>query len=151
MAKSYDRLIHNMSKDTNTVPVGVVFLIAAVCLALGTLTGFVSSRLFGAGGTKTVVTSEKVETTADGTPKSAGVKDTAVFKDSAEGKLVEGGFEGEGSFHLQRPGGESQNVYLTSTTVDLSQFVGKEVKVLGKTFDSEKVGWLMDVGYIEVK
>lgn len=133
------------------MPVGLVVLIVVLCLALGTLTGFISSRVFGTGGTKTVTTAEEVETTADGTPKSAGVKDTAIFKDSAEGKLVEGGFEGEGSFHLQRPGGETQNVYLTSTTVDLSQFVGKEVKVLGKTFDSEKVGWLMDVGYVEVK
>lgn len=82
---------------------------------------------------------------------SAGIKDAETFPDKANGMLVEGGFEGEGSFHLERPGGESQNVYLTSSTVDLSQFLKKEVEVWGQTFASEKAGWLMDVGYIELK
>ena len=58
--------------------------------------------------------------------------------------------EGEGSFHLERPGGTSQNVYLTSSTVDLSEYVGKKVKVYGETFQGEKAGWLMDVGLVEV-
>jgi len=44
------------------------------------------------------------------------------FPDKTEGVLREGGIEGEGNFHLERPGGESQNVYLTSTTVDLELF-----------------------------
>src|SRR5690606_36956404 len=47
--------------------------------------------------------------------KSAGVKDEKKFPDTAEGTLKEGGIEGEGNFHLERPGGESQNVYLTSS------------------------------------
>jgi len=64
--------------------------------------------------------------------------------------LKEGGFEGEGTFHLERPGGDDQNVYLTSTTVDLSEFIDKKVSIWGATFDSEKAGWLMDVGFIEI-
>lgn len=81
---------------------------------------------------------------------TAGVKNTKLFPDSTEGLLQEGGIDGEGSFHLKRPGGESQNVYLTSSTIDLSKFIGKKVKVWGKTYKAEKAGWLMDVGYLEV-
>lgn len=84
------------------------------------------------------------------TTQSAGVTNKKNFKDQAEGILREGGTDGEGNFHLQRPGGSSQNVYLTSTTVDLSQFIGKKVKVWGETFQAEKAGWLMDVGLVEV-
>lgn len=82
--------------------------------------------------------------------KKAGVFDTKTFPDKAEGILKKGGIDGEGEYHLERPGGESQNVYLTSSTIDLSHFVGKKVRVWGKTFAGQKAGWLMDVGYIEV-
>ena len=79
-----------------------------------------------------------------------GSNDTKTFKDSTEGKLEEGGIEGEGQYHLVRPGGDSQNVYLTSSTVDLSQFVKKKIKVWGQTQTAETAGWLMDVGRLEV-
>lgn len=83
--------------------------------------------------------------------KTYGVDDVSSFKDTAEGTLKEGGIEGEGQYHLERPGGESQNVYLTSSAVDLSQFVGQKVKVWGQTQAAQKAGWLMDVGKVEVK
>ena len=83
------------------------------------------------------------------TAKSEGIMDKKRFPDKAEGKLVEGGIEGEGSFHLVRTGGDSQNVYLTSSIVDLSKYVGKKVRVWGQTFSGQKAGWLMDVGYVE--
>lgn len=86
----------------------------------------------------------------DKNTKKVGISDKKTFKDSAEGILREGGIEGEGNFHLERPGGPSQNVYLTSSVVDLSQFVGKKVRVWGETFASEKAGWLMDVGLVEI-
>lgn len=82
--------------------------------------------------------------------KKIGIADKKTFKDQAEGYLKEGGMEGEGSFHLQRPGGISQNVYLTSSTVDLSEYVDRKVKVWGETFKGEKAGWLMDVGLVEI-
>lgn len=82
--------------------------------------------------------------------KTAGITDTSNFKDSAEGLLEEGGIGGEGQYHLTRAGGVSQNVYLTSTSVDLSPFVGKKVKVWGQTLSARKAGWLMDVGKISV-
>ena len=78
-------------------------------------------------------------------------KDAGIDYDEAEGRLVEGGIEGEGSHHLERAGGESQNVYLTSSSVDLNAYVGKTVKVWGVTFDAQKAGWLMDVAKLEVK
>ncbi len=72
------------------------------------------------------------------------------FKDTAQGTLKEGGIDGEGAFHLVRPGGDSQNVYLTSSIVDLSKFINKKIKVWGETQKAQHAGWLMDVGKVEV-
>ncbi|MBI4153414.1 hypothetical protein HY503_00225 [Candidatus Woesebacteria bacterium] len=83
-------------------------------------------------------------------PKEAGLADEATFRDSAEGILEEGGINGEGTHRLVRPGGESQNVYLTSTVIDLQSFVGKKVKIWGETISAKKAGWLMDVGKVKV-
>lgn len=82
--------------------------------------------------------------------KAVGSADTKTFPDSAEGELESGGVNGEGTHKLIRPGGESQTVYLTSSVLDLSQFVGKKVKVWGQTYSAKKAGWLMDVGRVEV-
>lgn len=79
-----------------------------------------------------------------------GSSDTKTFKDQAEGVLENGGIEGEGQYHLVRPGGDSQNVYLTSSIVDLSTFVKKKIRVWGETNSAQKAGWLMDVGRVEV-
>jgi len=81
---------------------------------------------------------------------TVGSNDTSTFKDTAEGVLKQGGIDGEGAFHLERPGGISQNVYLTSSSVDLSKFVDKKIKVWGQTQKAQHAGWLMDVGRIEV-
>lgn len=132
------------------IPMPVVAGLAVVSIVLGVSTGFAISKMGGAGGPSNNSLQNTSETDATGAKKSAGIQDKKVFKDTAEGTLKEGGFEGEGSFHLERPGGVSQNVYLTSTTVDLSEFMGKKVKVWGQTFKASKAGWLMDVGYIEV-
>lgn len=83
-------------------------------------------------------------------PQEAGLADEATFRDSAEGTLEEGGINGEGTHHLVRDGGPSQNVYLTSTVIDLQSFVGKKVVVWGETISGKKAGWLMDVGKIKV-
>lgn len=85
----------------------------------------------------------------EATAKGVGIADKKEFPDQVEGVLKEGGIDGEGNFHLIRPGGDSQNVYLTSSTVDLTKFIGKKIRVWGKTFEGEKAGWLMDVGYVE--
>jgi len=82
--------------------------------------------------------------------KTYGDGDSKTFKDTAEGTLKEGGIEGEGQYHLVRPGGDSQNVYITSSQVDLSLFIDRKVKVWGATQTAQVAGWLMDVGRVQV-
>lgn len=82
--------------------------------------------------------------------KSFGVTDTKDFPDTASGIVKTGGIKGEGAYHLVRPGGDSQNVYVTSSALDLSQFIDKKVKVWGNTQSAQHAGWLMDVGKLEV-
>lgn len=79
-----------------------------------------------------------------------GSTDTKVFKDTTVGVLEKGGLEGEGTHHLTREGGPSQTAYLTSSVIDLDQFVGKKVQVWGETQKGQKAGWLMDVGRIKI-
>lgn len=124
---------------------GLLILILFFAIIAGSFSGFVLaksqvlSRVAPAAG-------EKIKSKTE-----AGVKDEKTFRDSAEGKLVKGGIDGEGTHHLERTGGESQNVYLTSSVVNLDDFVGKKVKIYGETFAGQKAGWLMDVGRIEIK
>lgn len=84
------------------------------------------------------------------TQQEAGITDESTFSDTAAGTLEEGGINGEGTHHLVRDGGPSQNVYLTSTVIDLESFKGKKVQVWGQTISAQKAGWLMDVGKIKV-
>lgn len=123
-------------------------VLIAFCLVLvvGAGVGYGASLL--AGGASGATTGGKAVTEEK---KGVGVFDKKKFPDTATGTMKPGGVDGEGSFHLERPGGESQNVYMTSSTVDLSQYVGKKVTVWGQTFEAQKAGWLMDVGYLEVK
>lgn len=116
-------------------------------VAAGGLTGYKLS------GTKGTVAGPKaLSSVEDGVTagSSYGIEDATVFSDSAEGEVASGGIDGEGSHHLIREGGESQYVYMTSSIVDLDQFVGRTVKIWGQTFDARTAGWLMDVGRLEV-
>ena len=138
-----NNLIHTMdSKEVEGMSYVTFFTLVAVAVIIGTVLSFSFSRF----NKKTSNINGNNKTAA----QSAGVVDKKTFKDSAEGLLREGGIDGEGNFHLERPGGVSQNVYLTSTTVDLSNYIGKKVKVWGQTFQAEKAGWLMDVGSVEM-
>ncbi len=144
-------LIHdlNSSKKKGKSMVKPLLLTVIVVLILGVGTGYIASSL---GGSKKGPVSINSSSSEGKIEKgfSAGVTDTKAFPDTAEGKLETGGIDGEGEYHLVRPGGDSQNVYMTSSAVDLSQFVGKKVKVWGQTQSAQKAGWLMDVGKIEV-
>lgn len=86
------------------------------------------------------------------TPTEEGVKDASTFKDTATGTIQvnDGKITNEGSFVLVR-GDVSQNVYLTSSVIDLSKYVGKKVQIWGETFQGQKAGWLMDVGRIKLQ
>lgn len=123
-------------------------LIFIVAIILGVVSGFGGGSLASREPPQTTKTTENKEFQT--VQKRAGVVDKETFRDTAEGILKEGGIDGEGHFHLERPGGSSQNVYLTSITVDLSKYLDKKVRVWGETYSAEKAGWLMDVGFIEV-
>lgn len=129
------------SKEVDGISYVSFFTFIAVVVIVGAVVGFGFSSL-----NKKTVNNSGSKTT----DQSAGIVDKKTFKDSVEGTLREGGIEGEGNFHLERPGGDSQNAYLTSSTVDLSGYIGKKVKVWGQTFSGQKAGWLMDVGSVEI-
>lgn len=79
-----------------------------------------------------------------------GSNDESTFKDSATGVLEIGTLSGEGSHSLLREGGPSKTANLTSSVIDLDQFVGDKIEVWGETFAAQKSGWLMDVGRVKV-
>lgn len=124
-----------------------IFLIAAV--VLGAMSGYILSNKKEAAGGNTL-TSGSVNSSEISKGTVVGSNDTKIFKDIASGALKTGGINGEGQFHLVRPGGVSQNVYLISSSVDLSKFLGKKIKVWGETQKAQYAGWLMDVGRVEV-
>lgn len=139
--KLVKELDKNKKLEALSIPIVIVFFIVSLVIGIGS--GYLLAKKEGpsiASDTKSTESSKE----------AAGILDKKRFPDDAEGTLRKGGIDGEGNFHVERKGGESQNVYLTSSTVDLSKFVGKKVRVWGQTFTGQKAGWLMDVGYIEV-
>jgi hypothetical protein len=125
----------------------ILFIILGL---LGIATGYVFAQAIGGGSVQVAGPNGQVTTTSVTKGQIYGSKDEKTFKDSAEGVLKKGGIDGEGAYHLERPGGDSQNVYLTSSVVDLSPFIGKKVKVWGETNAAQKAGWLMDVGRLQI-
>lgn len=122
-------------------------IFAVVVVVAGGITGYILSGS-GAGGLK----SGKVEVApgAVSKGKEIGLTDEATFRDSATGILRSGGIDGEGTHHLEREGGPTQNVYITSSVIDLEEFVDTKVEVWGETFSAQTAGWLMDVGRLKI-
>jgi len=142
-----EAIIHEVkpaTKPTGLKTILVMFLSVSV-VAAGVLTGY-----FLAQGKKTNLLEKTTGAKMIKSEKMVGSTDKKSFRDVAEGKLERGGIDGEGTHKLIRPGGASQNVYLTSSVIDLEQYVGKKVRVWGETFAAQKAGWLMDVGRIEL-
>ena len=141
--------MHSINASENQKPVSLplVIGICAVMVVGGGIGGLFLIKK--APSSVTSVNSQKG--TAVQSDKAAGVVDKKTFNTDATGILREGGIDGEGNFHLERTGGVSQNAYLTSSTVDLSKYIGKKVKVWGQTYQSQKAGWLMDVGLVEIQ
>lgn len=123
-----------------------VTAVYAVLIVLGAVTGFFLARTAPSTAENTAGKGEMIKS-----DKVVGISDSQTFKDSAEGTLEKGGINGEGTHKLIRDGGPSQTVYLTSSVVDLDEFVGKKVTVWGQTMAAQQAGWLMDVGKIELK
>jgi len=131
-------ILNKFSKGTRKESLLLIFFAIIVIIA-GVATGwFLSGKI--AGKTSSLSTSSKT-----GAIKEVGkIADESKF-DMAEGVLKEGGINGEGTHHLEKEGGPSQYVYLTSTSIDLESFVGRKVQVWGETIAGKKAGWLMDV------
>lgn len=124
------------------LPAGIILLI----ILAGAGTGYLLANR-GGGGLKMIAGGEK----AVSGPTEMGLKDEEAFPDKAQGKLEANDSEEilEGSHRLLRSGGESQTAYLTSSVVDLNQYLGKCVEVWGQTFAAQKAAWLMDIGYVK--
>jgi hypothetical protein len=148
-----DEIMHDFSGSKSPSFLSMkAIVILIIVLLLGVGTGYLLSSHSlashlpsSAGGIASMVGGSSVQK-----GKTYGDGDLNTFKDTAEGTMKAGGIDGEGAFHLVRPGGDTQTVYLTSSLVDLSQFINHKVKVWGQTQKAQKAGWLMDVGRVEV-
>lgn len=142
-----EELVKQFDSNKNKMPLAKILIVVVVVGVLGGLSGFLIAK-----GTVQQAQQTKEVTSASEATKGTtfGSNDTKTFNDTAEGVLKTGGIDGEGQFHLERPGGESQYVYLTSSAVDLSLVKGKKIKVWGQTQKAQRAGWLMDVGRVEV-
>ncbi|OGY18645.1 MAG: hypothetical protein A2900_02690 [Candidatus Chisholmbacteria bacterium RIFCSPLOWO2_01_FULL_50_28] len=129
-------------------PILKTALIVLAILIAGVGTGYVLSTSLGK--SKSLKSTETIGKEGLKVGDVFGNPDEKTFRDEVEGVLIRGGIDGEGSHHLSRTGGESQNVYLTSSVVDLERFVNHKVKLWGETFSAQTAGWLMDVGRVEI-
>jgi hypothetical protein len=145
----------NFKTETPSSGFPVKIILFVVIIGLGIGTGYLINTRSGSAGTTLIGGNTKIQSSVP----SSGLKvgdvignaDEKTFKDNSTGVLEEGGVGGEGSHHLVREGGVSQTVYLTSSVVDLDEFVGHKVTVWGETFAAQKAGWLMDVGRVKVE
>lgn len=144
--KKQDQLVKEFDSKEKKAPTAKLVVLLLVMIFLG----FGSGLLIAKGSTSNTSSSSEVSSSDIEVGKTFGVDDTNTFKDVAEGTLKEGGIEGEGQYHLERPGGETQYVYLTSSVVDLGLVKGKKIKVWGQTQKAQYAPWLMDVGRVEV-
>jgi len=142
-------VFHQLSGASGPFLTGKVLVLFLVVLIAGIGGGYLLSQHTSAVSSVSGTTAQSVGSSVE---KGViyGSTDTTTFKDTATGTMQQGGIDGEGQFHLVRPGGDSQNVYMTSSIVDLSKFVGHKVQVWGQTQAAQHAGWLMDVGRVEV-
>lgn len=138
---STEKLTKHFINTTNN-PVKLLSIVIGISLVLGVISGLMMSR----GNSSLAVPGIAPA------PKSA-QQDSRTFRDFAEGVVKikpqpkNSTDYTEGTHILERAG--AVPVALTSSVVDLSQYVDKKVKVYGETQKALKEGWLMDVGKVE--
>jgi len=128
-----------------TISMGLRIGVVASMILLGIGTGYLISRT----GSSASTNGSSVVSTADG-KKVFGSSDTKNLTDSAIGTIEKEGINEEGTHKLVREGGPSQTACLVSSVLDLDEFIGKKVKILGITMDAKSCPWLLDVGRIEL-
>ena len=150
-----EKILKPMNGETSPIHTKIAPLVIILAIGAGILTGWIFGRsalVFPTTGGN-LSSSEVLQGAKSQGVKVIGSKDTKTFKDCTKGKLIknDGKITTEGSHILQREGGESQNVYLTSSIVDLEQFLNKTIEVCGETNAAQKAGWLLDVGLVKVE
>ncbi len=124
-----------------------LILFVLVVVAVGSVTGNFLAR-----GKVSPLANVFPQTTEPGKPPPSEL-DTQTFRDRAVGVVEKNDVAdlyAQGTHKLIREGGPAQTAYLVSSVVDLNLYVGKKVEVWGETFASTQVGWLMDVGKVNV-
>ena len=140
------RAVPDKTKFAKILP----YFIVVVLVGLGIFTGLIASSVQKAKAQNQQAKSIEEEELSPQQQESF----AQTFRDEAEGTVEKNDDldkYAQGTHKLLRPGGESQTAYLTSSVVDLDEYVGKKVRVFGETFGSSQVGWLMDVGKVEVQ
>ena len=140
------RAVPDKTKFAKILP----YFIVVVLVGLGIFTGLIASSVQKAKAQNQQAKSIEEEELSPQQQESF----AQTFRDEAEGTVEKNDDldkYAQGTHKLLRPGGESQTAYLTSSVLDLDEYVGKKVKVFGETFGSSQVGWLMDVGKVEVQ
>ncbi|MEI6690947.1 MAG: hypothetical protein WCL07_04335 [bacterium] len=148
-----DDISPTSSTSFQTLPIFKIFLVLLAVVGVTSGVIFAKSRLANSStnsGSEASTANLPQDPNALKVGTTYGSKDESNFPDQAEGVLVAGGVSGEGSHHLVRPGGVSQNVYLSSSVVDLDTVIGTKVQVWGQTMGAKKAGWLIDVGRLKV-
>ncbi|MBI3954776.1 hypothetical protein HY333_01895 [Candidatus Collierbacteria bacterium] len=141
-----------LSKDQSQTPMKSTLPIYLISLLLTLVLGSVSGYFLKiSAGSPSDSVSRQPSASGLKVGDVVGVEDEKTFKDSTSGILDKGGIDGEGSHKLIRPGGPSQTVYLTSSVIDLDEFISHEITVWGETFAGRKAGWLMDVGRVRIE
>lgn len=135
---------HHAKKVISLTPIVVGVYIILIGLGVGTGYLLSSPKAVSQIPGQTAVTTE-------GGKMVYGSSDTKTFSDSAVGVIQKDGIDGEGTHSLIRDGGPSQTACLVSSVMDLSQFIGKKVKVWGKTNAAQVCPWFMDVGRVELQ
>lgn len=141
-------LVNSLDDSKKSIFTSQLLIVLAVAVLLGVGSGYLLTNRENSVGIPGQNNGKVSSSASKGT--IIGSNDTKTFKDTVEGVMKVGGIDGEGAYHLVRPGGDSQNVYLTSSSVDLSQVVDKKVKVWGETQKAMHAGWLMDVGRVQI-
>lgn len=122
-------------------------LASFLVVVLGVVTGW-----FLAGRGKNVATGSNTsqQTSSSKEVEEAGLGDEKSYGSTTEGILKKGGIKGEGTHYIDRGLGENKYVYLTSSVIDLDNFVDKKVTVWGETISAKYASWMIDVGKIKV-
>lgn len=145
--KEEEDLVRNFNTPQKNSPLSFIAIIFLVAILVGIAAGYILAHKKAGGGSILGISSNGSSVAVGAI---VGSSDLKTFNDTAQGTLQVGGDKGDGAYHLVRSGGASQYVYLTSSVLDLSQFVNRKIKVWGQTQKAQYAPWLMDVGRVQV-